>query len=574
MTTVSFQGVSSGLQTDALVSAIIAQDSAGMERLQARETTNTNRRSALSTLSSDLSALTLSMAKVYDGINARTVSSTDADNTYVTAAATGASDGSYAVSVSSVATKGQLSPTTSGTGSSLTATNLAVSDPNAAILTSSAGTFAVQGTDGVVKTFTLATNSLYGLRDAINASGAGVTATVVNSGSGDNPYQLVVTANETGTGKTSGVVSLAAIANESDGSATTVVDSLGISSGTITGTYSSPTALTGGLSSTSGHGMATDAVFTVNGVQLTRTSNTVKDAVDGVTFTIKKASTDNSTTLTVAQDTATATSAMQDLITKYNALMTYYKQQTAVTKDSSGNITSGVLANDSTARSVINQVRSALNGTATGISSSAAYKTIGSIGITTGTSGTLTLDTTKFKEALENDATGVKNLFAFSGTTTNGTVTFKSASSATATGSMDFNLTYGTGGAVTGSLTYGGTTYDVTGSNGTVTGASGTPLEGLVLTVTGSGSGTMNLSRGVGQQLQDLVLSVTSVDGTIEKTRDLLEQQNKDLATRIDSLQTLLDKEETRLKKQFDEMESIISELKSNSGALSAITSS
>ena len=296
--------------------------------------------------------------------------------------------------------------------------------------------------------------------------------------------------------------------------------------------------------------------------------------MDGVTFTIKKASTDNSTTLTVAQDTATATSAMQDLVTKYNALITYYKQQTAVTKDSSGNITSGVLANDSTARSVVNQVRSALNGSASGIASTANYKSIGAIGITTGTDGTLTLDTTEFKEALENDATGVRNLFAFSGTSTNGTVAFSSATSSTATGSMGFNLTYGTGGAITGSLTYGGTTYDVTGSNGTVTGASGTPLEGLVLAVTGSGSGTMTLSRGVGQQLQDIVLSVTSVTGTIEKTRDLLEQQNKELATRIDSLQSLLDKEETRLKKQFDEMEAIISELKSNSGALSAISSS
>lgn len=551
--TLSFQGVSSGLQTDSLVAAIISASSGNLDRLKAKKTSNTSRSTALSTISDDLSDLTLSMSKVYDALKKRAVSSTDADNTYVTATATGAANGSYQVEVTSVATKGKLSATLNGSDP----TNLAVADPNAAILTSDSGTFAVQGTDGAVKTFTLGTNSLYGLRDAINASGAGVTATVVNTGSGTNPYQLVLTSDDEGLGQTEGKVTLAAVKNTDD-SDTTVVSSLGIASGTV----DSATKITGGLSS-SGSNIATNAVFSVNGVQVTRESNTVKDVVDGITFTLKKGGSGNSTTLTVSQDTDSAVTAMNDLVSKYNTLVNYYQSQATVSQDASGNDTSGPLAGDSTAKSIMSQVRSALLGTASGISSSAAYKSVGSIGLKISSGGTLSLDETKFKEALKDDPEAVSKLFSFSGTTTNGSVTFSSAGSSTATGDMGFDLTYGSDGAVAGTLTYGGTTYDVSGTNGTIQGPTGSPLEGLSLKVTGSGSGTMTLSRGVGQKLQDVISNLTSYSGIIENTRTSLDEQNKTLSTRIDSAQALLDKKEASLKEQFDAMEATIAELKS-----------
>jgi len=551
--TLSFQGVSSGLQTDSLVAAIISASSGNLDRLKAKKTSNTSRSTALSTISGDLSDLTLSMAKMYDALKKRAVSSTDADNTYVTATATGAANGSYQVEVTSVATKGKLSATLNGSDP----TNLAVADPNAAILTSASGTFAVQGTDGAVKTFSLGTNSLYGLRDAINASGAGVTASVVNTGSGTNPYQLVLTSDDEGLGQTEGKVTLAAVKNADD-SDTTVVSSLGIASGTV----DSATKITGGLSS-SGSSIATNAVFSVNGVQVTRESNTVKDVVDGITFNLKKGGSGNSTTLTVSQDTDSAVTAMNDLVSKYNTLVNYYRSQATVSQDASGNDTSGPLAGDNTAKSIMSQVRSALLGTASGISSSAAYKSVGSIGLKIGSGGTLSLDETTFKEALKDDPEAVSKLFSFSGTTTNGSVTFSSAGSSTATGDMGFDLTYGSDGAVAGTLTYGGTTYDVSGANGTIQGPAGSPLEGLSLKVTGSGSGTMALSRGVGQKLQDVISNLTSYSGIIENTRTSLDEQNKTLSTRIDSAQALLDKKEASLKEQFDAMEASIAELKS-----------
>lgn len=565
--TISFQGVSTGLATDQLVSAIIAADSQGVERLKARQTRNTERSTALSSLRTNLNALDLSLSAFYDKLSSQTVTSTDSDNTYVSATASGAAAGNYTVKVSQVATRGQLGPTTSGSEP----TSLAVADANAAIL-SGTGSFAIRGTDGVVKTLELTNNSLNGLRDAINASGAGVTAAVVNTGMSSKPYQLVITAEDEGTGKTGGVVTLAAI-NNKDGSATTFASGidLGIAYGSVDN-FDSPTTLTGGLSST-GSGIATDAIFSVNGIEMKRQSNTVKDAVDGITFTLKKGDTGNSTTLNVKTDTATATSALQDVLSKYNAFLKVYTDNNKTTQDEDGEVTAGVFVGDATARSVINQVRTALGSAVSGISSSAAYKSGAAIGIKTASDGTLSLDTAVFKKAIEADQAAVRNVFVFSGSSTVGSVQFGSATSGTGTGEVAFNLSYGTGGAITGTLTHNGTTYssangDFTSSGGTLTVANGT-LTGLTLNLTASGTGSMVLSRGIGSQLEDVISSLTSYTGTIERTRTSIDQQNKSLTSRIEAQQAILDKREAALREKFSAMEYTVAQLKAASGGLS-----
>lgn len=544
----SFQGVTTGLQTDSLIKAIMQQEGLPVQRLKERYNANTQRSAALNSMRTGMSSLATSMAQLFDKFGARTVSSTESNGTYATATASGATSGSYEVKVTSVATKGQLAPTLSGG----VPTNLAVADPSAPILVTGSGEFTVQGTDGVTKSFTLTNNSLNGLRDAINASGAGVTASVINSGTGDNPYQLVITAKETGTGTTGGVVKLAT-AND-----TTVVASLGITNSGLTST---------------GTGIAKDAVFSVNGIELTRQTNIVKDAVDGVTFTLKKGDASNATTLTVAQDKAGITSAMQDVLTKFNAILKTYKDASTITRDTeTGETTSGPLAGDVVAKSVLSQMRTALGGTPEGLPGTATFKSAAELGIKTNVDGTLSLDTKVFQEALDKDPEAVKKVFSFSGSSTNGAVSFTSGTSATATGSVDFSVTYGVGGAVTGSLTYDGTTYSgLTGTNGTLQGPAGTPLEGLNLAVTGSGTGTLTLSRGVGQKLQDLISSLTSYSGTIETTRASINEQNKALTSRIESGQVLLDRRQAALKAQFDKMESVVAQLRAASGSLSGL---
>ena len=76
----SFQGLSSGVQTDALVSAILAQEGQSVVSLQASQTSNNNSITALNGLKTDMNALLLSLAVLQDQFNTRTVTSSDTTN--------------------------------------------------------------------------------------------------------------------------------------------------------------------------------------------------------------------------------------------------------------------------------------------------------------------------------------------------------------------------------------------------------------------------------------------------------------------------------------------------------------
>jgi flagellar hook-associated protein 2 len=565
---VSFQGLSTGLQTDALVNAIIAQEGKTVDILKARQVRNSQRTSALTAMKSAMNLLTVSLAAFQDKLNARTVTSTDPDGTNVTATGSGAGAGSYDLTVATVATKGRISPTlVDGVPQ-----NLAVADPAAAIFTSAKASFAVRGTDGVIKAFQLTNNSLNGLRDAINASGAGVTASIVNTGSGANPYQLVVTAKETGTGTTSGVVTLAAIDNEDGGGATTLKDGIGITGGTLTGTFASPGELTDGLQS-GASGIAKNSLFSLNGIELTRQTNVVKDAVDGITFTLKKGGQTGTTTLTVAQDKATATTGLQDVLTKFNALQKAYKDASTSVKNEDGSISQAPLAGDATSAAIIAQLRSTLTGASAGLPTSSAFPNLASLGVKTNSDGTLTLNTTTFQAAIEKDPVAALRLLTFTGDSTNGVLAFKSAGAKTVTGSVGFTIdSYTPGGAVSGTFT--GTAngpITLTGSNGTLIGGPG-DLEGLTVSVTALGSGILTLSRGAGMAASDLIAKLTATGtGSLSTSLKGIETQNKTLDIQLMSAQSTLDRRKKILQAQFAKMEVAIGQMKAASGQLSSL---
>jgi flagellar hook-associated protein 2 len=520
-------------------------------------------------MKSSMNALSFSLAALLDKFDARTVTSTDANGTNVTATASGAAAGSYEIKVTTVATKGQLSP--------IQGTTLSVADPAAAIFEGSKASFAVQGTDGVVKAFQLTNNSLNGLRDAINASGAGVTASVINSGTGTNPYQLVITAKETGTGTTGGVVTLAAIDNE-DTTATVLKDpllnpgvTLGITAGKITGTFAAPTAITdllgnpgGGLNSSGNP--AKDAVFTINGIQLTRKSNVVTDAASGVTFTLKQGGQTGTTTLTVAQDKGAATAGMQDVIAKYNTLMKGYKEASTSTKNSDGSINQGVLAGEVTSRNIINQVRETLGSVSAGLSGT--YSSLSSLGIQTLPDGTLSLNTVTFQAAVEKDPVAARRLFSFSGDSSNGILTFDSATDKTGTGTVAFVVTEPTPGTFAG--TFNGVAA-VAGANGTLVGTGA--YEGLVVKVTAAGSGNLTLGRGAGLAVRDLLNSHIARDtGSLTNALTSIQNQNRIIDTQIAAGQSALDKRRKALKAQFSKMEVTIAQMRGAAGMLSSTT--
>ena len=563
-TTASFQGLTTGLQTDALVKAIIAQEGRSVQAMHDRQDRNKLRTTTLQSFRASMNTLSVGLAAIQDKFNARTVTSSDTTNAYVSATATGSGMGNFELSVASVATKARISSTM--------AQNLAVADPLAAIFTGPEASFAVKGTDGLVKTFSLANNSLNGLRDAINASGAAVQASVINTGSGTKPYQLVVTAKDTGTGITGGLITLAAI-NNVGGSATTVDPALAITTGTLTGTFAAPTDLSGGVASIA----AKDSVFTLDGITLTRKSNVVTDAVKGITFTLKQGGQATSTVLTVGVDKAAAVTGMQDVITKFNALTKIYKDAATSTRDTNGTILPGVLSNDPTARSLLAQLKSALTGASAGMPAG-VISAPASLGVRTMADGTLSLDTQAFQTAYEKDPNAVMRLFTFAGDSNNGVVSVNSGGAKSPTGPVTFTIdSFTTGGVVSG--LFSGTDAQgnafsnvrLSGANGVLNGAVGTALEGLSLNATALGSGTLTLTRGSGQKVQDLVAKFTaSGTGDLMKVLANIDTQNRSLDSQISTGQALLDRRQIVLKNQFAKMETVIAQLKASGGNLNA----
>ncbi len=166
-------------------------------------------------------------------------------------------------------------------------------------------------------------------------------------------------------------------------------------------------------------GAAQDSVMKLNGVEITRASNTIDDAVEGLTFTLKattipdgsEASTP--TSLAVKRDSSTISTQLKAFVDAYNQLANAIKNTTSYNAETK---TAGALQGDSTIRSMQNQMR-AMIGKAFG-NGSGSIRTLSDLGVSFQKDGTLALDSTKLGKAVENDLDGVIGFFgAFDQTT-------------------------------------------------------------------------------------------------------------------------------------------------------------
>jgi len=379
---VNFQGISTGLNTSSLIQAIMEQESQPLVRMQDKQTLNSKRSTLMSTFSLNLLSLSTSMNSLTSSaFFTQQVTSSDANATFASASATGATTGTYDVQVDRIASKAKL---TFGAPDSTSSVGQ--------------GSYTLTDKDGTTKAFTIdATNdSLTGLRDAINDSGADVTATIVDSGAaGPSRYKLIVSSNETGAAE---------------------------SGGTTLGLSRAEGATT--LLNTVASSAAQNAHFWVNGIELTRSSNTVSDVVEGMTFTLKsggQTAASPATTLTVATDKEGITKALQDVVSKYNAVLklykdnsqgaTYAKNASSTSADSEALTPAGALANQPGLRTMISGIRSSIMSVPSGLSSGNYYQSAAELGLKTNQDGTLSLDTTAFKAALDKNPAAVAEVF-------------------------------------------------------------------------------------------------------------------------------------------------------------------
>jgi flagellar hook-associated protein 2 len=313
-------------------------------------------------------------------------------------------------------------------------------------------------------------------------------------------------------------------------------------------------------------------------VELHRASNTVTDAVDGVTFNLNQAQTDltRTTTLTVAQDKGAASKAVQDVVDKFNQFYNDYKKNATFTQNADGTYTTGVFNMDMSVRTMVNQVSTAIMGVPTGISATAAFTTPAAIGLKTNQDGTLSLDSTALSTALDQDPTAVANLFKNSGSSSSPLLSFVSSTGKTTTSPINFNVT-SQNGVLTGTFTSrkaDGTTETNTlsSTDGYFYGLTGTALDGLAVQASAGATGTLQVATGISQAVQTLNNQLTdSNPGDIGGLISDLTASNYNLQLQINQQQDYLDRSKASLQKIYSTLETTVGQLQAAGQSLSGM---
>jgi len=285
------------------------------------------------------------------------------------------------------------------------------------------------------KTITLGAGdqSLQGIRDAINKGDMGVTATIVSDGS-SKPYHLVLTSNKTG-------------------EATTMKITVGGEDGapgdpTIAAMLGYDPAGAQGMTQTAG---AQSTKLNMNGIEIKSDSNSVSEAIQGVTLDVSAI---GSSTLTVSKDTAAITTAVNDFVKAYNELNKTIGGLTAFNTETGKG---AILQGDASVRSIQSQLRRQISTVMEG--TGGKLNSLTQIGIGFQQDGSLKVDSTKLNKAITDNAADFGGLFAAMGSTTDNMIKFDKSSAATKPGTYPINITsLATRGDLVSSAALGGST--------------------------------------------------------------------------------------------------------------------
>ncbi len=368
MATITIGGLATGLDTDSIVTQLVALErQRGIGSLQTQKTDASSRKIALQTFNGKVAAFLSAINKLKNPDDVLIRTATSSNPSVLTAkAAAGAHSGSTEITVNHLA---RPAIATSANGKTAATSTVATGS----------GSFAFRvGPSGPVQTVNVdATTTLEGLATAINALDAGATASVVNVGTTAAPdFRLRLGSDESGTGQAVGIV--------------TDDTTLGI---TVTQS-------------------ALDAEFTVSGFPdpLTRDGNTVSDVIPGVTFDLLAAG--GPVTVTVGGDDDAVAAQVDAAVKAFNDIVTFVASESEIEQDTESedrSVNIGPLALDSTVRGIMDSLRRLISDP-TDTGDTDGYTVLAQVGVTTARDGTLTFNQAAFRAELASRGGDVAKL--------------------------------------------------------------------------------------------------------------------------------------------------------------------
>jgi flagellar hook-associated protein 2 len=458
----SSPGIGSNLDVNSIVSQLMALERRPITALDKKEAGFQAQLTAYGTLKGALSSFQNALKALATPARFTGNRTGVADTTVLTASAgSGAAAGSYGIQVTALAQAHKLK---TGTTFASTSETLGSGTLSIQFGTYSGGIFTANP-DKAAATITIPAgqNSLAGVRDAINAANAGVTAGIVNDGSGN----LLTIASKDG-----GVANALRITvTDDDGNNT---DNAGLS-------RLAYDAATGGTSNMAQSQAAQNATVIIDGITVSKSTNIITDAIEGVTLNLLKTNVGSSTALTVSRDTGSIKSAVESFVKSFNDAAKAMKDLSAYNAAAKHG---AILQGDSTLRTIQSQLRAVINSALS--TAGGGLTTLSDIGVAFQKDGTLALDGTKLQKALDDPNKDISTLFAAVGKPTDSLVSYVGSTSDTKAGSYALNVTQiATQGKAVGAVTLGGSTVITAGSNDTLA----VSIDGTAATIT-LGAGT------------------------------------------------------------------------------------
>lgn len=425
----NFSGLSTGIDSQKIIDGLTSLNLSRINVLKGRQATITLRQNTFTAIRDQLSDVQSAVAKLgrsvggaFDGRKANVT-----DESLLTATAgTTATPGVYNLTITNLAQAQSVA-------------SQGFADPGTQI---KEGTIGFRVGSGATTTITIgpSNNTLQGLVDSINNSGADVRASIINDGSA-TPYRLVLTSTKSGEANT-----------------------IAVTNNLTSGSGADIDPLASVLSE------AKDARIQLgNGpgaITVRSDTNRVNNVLPGVTLNLLKADAGKEVTVTVANDTDGAKRAIQDFVDAYNKVIEFIDKRDDFSSDTNE---AGVLLGSRDAADIQIELSRVLTSPVPGVKPLA--NTLSAIGVTLDEKGKLNIDSGKLDRILNGQENGVgiadvKRLFSFTGVSSDSGVSFILGSDKTkpsVNGPYGVNITApATRGSVTGEVLGGTVTIDGT----------------------------------------------------------------------------------------------------------------
>lgn len=384
----SSAGLGSGLDIPSIIKSLMAVEQQPLQRLVAQEASVLAKITAYGSLKGAMSSFQSVMQKLGNADAYTTLTATSSANDSVgISAGKNAAETKFSIEVSQLAQNQKLASSTFASASSVVGTGTMTIDFGQYTTVAEPAPPTTSFTANTAKTsknitIDASNNTLTGVRDAINKADAGVTASIVNDGTG---FRLAIVSNDTGENNALRIgtdVGLTALA------------------------YNASTGASSNMTQTQG---AQNAKFKIDGIDISKPSNSVTDAISDVTLTISKVTT-APVNLSVSKNTAAMSKLAQDFVKGFNDLNKTLNDLSAYDAKTGK---AGLLNGDSTVRQIQGSLRNMLNQSLS--HTGGDFKTLSAIGFSVDKTGVMSLNESKFKAAMDKDAQGVVSLLASNG---------------------------------------------------------------------------------------------------------------------------------------------------------------